>query len=204
MVRVFNENGDRTDRKKARLKYLIDRWGVEKFLQETEKRLAFPLIHFAAEDCESRTPIDRAEHIGIHPQKQQGLSYIGVSVPVGRLPVEQMLAVSDIAERFGNGQIRLTVWQNLVIPNIPAEHLEAVKEALVDAGLNFTAGAVMSGTVACTGNQGCRYAATDTKTHAVALATMLDGAFNILQPVNLHVTGCSHSCAQAKQASMQS
>jgi len=196
MVRVFNENGDRTDRKKARLKYLIDRWGVEKFLQHTEKQLTFPLIRFSAKDCEARTPIDRAGHMGVHSQKQPGLFYIGVSVPVGRLPVEQMLAVAEIAERFGNGQIRLTVWQNLVIPNIAAEQLEVAKTALLAAGLSFEAGAVLSGTVACTGNQGCRYAATNTKAHAVALANMLDGSFNILQPVNLHVTGCSHSCAQ--------
>jgi ferredoxin-nitrite reductase len=196
MVRVFNENGDRTDRKKARLKYLVDRWGVENFLQETERQLAFPLIHLATEDCEPRATIDRAGHIGVHSQRQPGLSYIGVALPVGRLPVEQMLAVAEIAERFGNGQIRLTVWQNLVIPNIAAEQLEAAKTALLAAGLSFKAGTVLSGTVACTGNQGCRYAATDTKTHAVTLANMLDSSFNILQPINLHVTGCSHSCAQ--------
>jgi ferredoxin-nitrite reductase len=107
-----------------------------------------------------------------------------------------MRAVADIAERFGNGELRLTVWQNVVIPNIPAHYLESAKTALLAAGLNFEAGTVQSGTVACTGNQGCRFAATDTKKHALALANMLDGAFNILQPVNLHVTGCSHSCAQ--------
>lgn len=196
IVRVFNENGDRTDRKNARLKYLVDRWGVEKLIQETERQLAFPLIHFAAEECEPRATIDRAGHIGVHSQKQPGLSYIGVSVPVGRLPAEQMLAVAEIAERFGNGQVRLTVWQNLVIPNIAVEHLDAAKGALLAAGLSYKAGTVLSGTVACTGNQGCRYAATDTKTHAVELANMLDSSFNIRQPVNLHVTGCSHSCAQ--------
>lgn len=196
MVRVFNENGDRTDRKKARLKYLVDRWGMERFLAETETRLTFPLVRFAVDDCEPRTQIDRVGHIGVHPQKQSGHSYIGVSVPVGRLPVDQMLAVAEIAEQFGNGQIRLTVWQNLVIPNITDEHLETAKEALLAAGLSIQAGTVLSGTVACTGNQGCRYAATDTKTHAVKLANMLDAAFNILQPVNLHVTGCAHSCAQ--------
>lgn len=193
---MFNENGDRTDRKKARLKYLVDRWGLEKFLSETESRLAFPLIHSPAEDCEPRAPIDRAGHIGVHPQKQAGLSYIGVSVPVGRLPVKQMHAVADIAERFGNGETRLTVWQNLVIPNIANHHLVSAKAALHAAGLSFEAGTVLSCTVACTGNQGCRFAATDTKAHAVALANMLDSTFSILQPVNLHVTGCSHSCAQ--------
>jgi ferredoxin-nitrite reductase len=196
MVRVFSENGDRTDRKKARLKYLVDRWGVEKFLAETEKRLTFPLIRFAADECEPRAVIDRAGHIGVHPQKQDGLGYIGVSVPVGRLPVAQMKAAAEVADRFGNGQIRLTVWQNLVIPNIACEQLEAAKAALDQAGLKYTAGAVLSGTVACTGNQGCRYAASDTKAHAVALADMLDSSFEILKPVNLHVTGCSHSCAQ--------
>lgn len=196
MTRVFNENGDRTDRKKARLKYLVERWGMEKFLAETERRLAFPLIRLAADECEPRAAVDRAGHIGVHAQKQEGLHYIGVSVPVGRLPVEQMNAISDIASEFGSGQIRLTVWQNLVIPNVMSDKLEAAATALTQAGLSFAAGTVLSGTVACTGNQGCRYAASDTKTHAVALANMLDSSFKILKPVNLHVTGCSHSCAQ--------
>ena len=196
MVRVFSEHGDRTDRKKARLKYLVDRWGTDKFLAETESRLAFPLIRFAASDCEPRRPIDRAGHIGVHAQSQPGTHYIGVSVPVGRLPVEQMLALADVADRYGNGEIRLTVWQNLVIPHIAGKHLEAAKADILAAGLSFDTGAVLSGTVACTGNQGCRFSATDTKTHALALANMLDGAFKILEPVNLHVTGCANSCAQ--------
>jgi ferredoxin-nitrite reductase len=196
IIRVFSENGDRTDRKKARLKYLVDRWGIEKFLEETEKRLAFPLIHFPVEACEPRRPINRAGHIGVHPQSQPGLNYIGVSVPVGRLPVTQMLALANIAEQYGNGEVRLTVWQNLVVPNIPDQHLEVAKEAILAAGLNFEAGTVLSGTVACTGNKGCRFSATDTKTHAVALANQLDSLFKIEKPMNLHVTGCTHSCAQ--------
>jgi ferredoxin-nitrite reductase len=196
MIRVFSENGDRTDRKKARLKYLVDRWGVERFLAETEKRLAFPLMRYPTECCEPRNPIDRAGHIGVHPQKQAGLHYIGVSVPVGRLPVAQMLALADVADKFGTGELRLTVWQNLLIPNIPENRLE---EALADiraAGLDWTAGTVLRGTVACTGNRGCKYAATDTKAHAVQLADFLDARFKIDQSVNLHVTGCPHSCAQ--------
>jgi ferredoxin-nitrite reductase len=110
--------------------------------------------------------------------------------------VEQMLALADVADRYGNGEIRLTVWQNLVIPHIPGKHLEAAKADILVAGLSFDAGTLLSGTVACTGNQGCRFSATDTKTHAVTLANMLDSAFKILEPVNLHVTGCAHSCAQ--------
>jgi ferredoxin-nitrite reductase len=124
------------------------------------------------------------------------MHYIGVVVPVGRLPVTQALAVAEIADRFASGEVRLTVWQNLVIPNIGTENLEAAKEALLAAGLDFNAGRVLSGTVACTGNMGCRFAATDTKSHAVELANYLDSRFTIVQPVNLHVTGCPHSCAQ--------
>jgi ferredoxin-nitrite reductase len=196
MIRVFNANGDRTDRKKARLKYLVDKWGIPKFLEETEKLLSFPLIHFAADECVPRRSIDRARHIGVHPQVQPGLFCIGVVVPVGRLPVVQMRALASIADEFGSSEFRLTVWQNLIIPNIPDEKLEAAKQALLDAGLQFKAGRVLSGTVACTGNQGCRFAASDTKTHAVALANSLDEHFKIDQPINLHVTGCNNSCAQ--------
>jgi ferredoxin-nitrite reductase len=196
MIRVFSENGDRTDRKKARLKYLIDRWGVERFLNETEERLAFPIIRFPESECEARNKIDRAGHIGLHPQRQPGLHYIGISVPVGRLPADQIHALADIAEHYGSGEVRLTVWQNLLIPNILSDHLETVQAAIRAVGLDYTAGTVLSGTVACTGNRGCRFAASDTKTHAVHLANILDSRFKIEQPVNLHVTGCSHSCAQ--------
>lgn len=196
MIRVFNENGDRTDRKKARLKYLVDRWGVEKFLAETEKRLDFPLTRFAAESCEPRPAIDRAGHIGVHAQRQPGLNYIGIAVPVGRLPVKQMRALADAADQFGSGDLRLTVWQNLLVPNIPSERIDEALAAIRAADLDCMAGTVMRGTVACTGNRGCRYSATDTKSHAVELAHRLDTQLKIEQPVNLHVTGCPHSCAQ--------
>ena len=196
MIRVFADHGDRTDRKKARLKYLIDKWGVEKFIAKTEELLAFPLIRIPASVCEPRNPIDRVGHIGIHAQSQPAMHYLGVSIPVGRLPVDQMLALASIAETCGTGELRLTVWQNLIIPNIPTAKLEAAKSALLAAGLAFESGMLLSGTVACTGNKGCRFAATDTKAHAVALANMLDNRFNIMQPINLHVTGCHHSCAQ--------
>jgi ferredoxin-nitrite reductase len=165
-------------------------------LEKTEKRLAFPIIRFPETDCEPRNKIDRAGHIGVHPQHQSGLHYIGISVPVGRLPVEQMHALAEVADRFGSGELRLTVWQNLLIPSISAANLEPAIAAIRAAGLDFNSGTVLSGTVACTGNRGCRFAASDTKAHAVELANLLDSRFKIDQPVNLHVTGCPHSCAQ--------
>lgn len=196
MIRVFNENGDRTDRKRARLKYLIDNWGIEKFLDETEKLLSFPLLRLPLAECESRRPIDPGGHLGAHPQRQPGLFYMGVAVPVGRLSVAQMRAIADIADGYGSGEIRLTVWQNLILPNIPDEKLEAARKALTAADLSDSAGTFAAAAIACTGNQGCRFAATDTKSHAVLLAQYLDERFVIQQPLNLHVTGCPHSCAQ--------
>jgi ferredoxin-nitrite reductase len=196
MIRVFNDHGNRTDRKKARLKYLIDRWGVEKFLEETEKRLTFPLMRFPLAECEPRAAVDQQGHLGVHAQRQPGLFYIGVAVPVGRLSIAQMRALAEVADTFGSGEIRLTVWQNVILPNIPAEELAAARQAIADAGLSDSASTFAAGAVACTGNQGCRYAATNTKAHAVELANFLDARFKIQQPLNLHVTGCPHSCAQ--------
>jgi ferredoxin-nitrite reductase len=197
MVRVFVRYGDRTNRKKARLKYLLDQWGVPRFLDETEKLLAFPVIRVPLAECEPRGPVHRQGHLGIHPQSQPQLHYIGISVPVGQLPADRMRAIADIADRFGSGELRLTVWQNLIIPNVAADKLDAAKQAILAADLSYDAGTVLSGTVACTGNKGCRLAAADTKSHAVSLARHLDERFPVLdQPVNLHVTGCSHSCAQ--------
>jgi ferredoxin-nitrite reductase len=196
MIRVFIDDGDRTDRKKARLKYLIDRWGVEKFLEETEKRLAFPLMRFPLAECEPRPLIDKQGHLGVHTQRQPGLVYTGVAVPVGRMSAEQMRALADIADTYGSGEIRLTAWQNLILPNIPASKVEAARQAIADVGLSDSAATFAAGAVACTGNTGCRYSATNTKAHAMALAGFLDERFKIAQPVNLHVTGCPHSCAQ--------
>lgn len=196
MIRVFVQNGDRTDRKKARLKYLVDRWGTDKFIAETERQLSFPLLRAEANECEPRNPIDRAGHIGIHTQVQPELNYLGISIPVGRLPVNQMRAIARIADECGSGEVRLTVWQNLLIPNVHTNCVEAAVQMLRAADLDCESGTVMCGTVACTGNRGCRYSSTDTKSHAVEIAQLLDKRFPIYQPVNLHVTGCPHSCAQ--------
>lgn len=196
MIRVFHQHGDRTNRKKARLKYLVDSWGVEKFLEETEKLLAFPLLRVPMAECEPRAPINPRGHIGVHPQRQPGMFYLGVAVPVGRLSSGQMRALADAAEAFGSGALRLTVWQNVILPNIPLDKLESARQAIAAAGLSYSASTVRAGTVACTGNKGCRYAATDTKSHALALSTHIDARFKLDQPLNLHVTGCPHSCAQ--------
>jgi ferredoxin-nitrite reductase len=196
VVRVFIENGDRTDRKKARLKYVLDRWGHEKYVEETEKHLPFPLTRFPLAECEPRPAVDKHGHLGVHPQKQPGLYYVGVLLPVGRMLADQMRGVADLADRFGSGTIRMTVWQNLLISDIKAEDIPDVQRALEDLGLHWKASGARGGLVACTGNAGCKFAASNTKKHAIAVADHLDACLELDRPINIHLTGCPNSCAQ--------
>ncbi len=195
LMRVFIENGDRTNRTKARLKYLVDAWGVERLLTETENKLTVPLRRVPLELCEVPAPKEKHGHLGIHPQSD-GKFYVGVLLPVGRLTVDQTFALARLADCFGSGDIRMTVWQNLIIPNIAAEDLDAAKAAILECGLAFSATSVSGGLVACTGNRGCKYASADTKGHAIELGRYLENAVALDQPVNIHLTGCPHSCAQ--------
>lgn len=196
IVRCFIENGDRTDRKKARLKYLLDDWGFEKFLDETTKHLSFDWPKFDLAKCSPRGQVDRLGHVDFHPQKQDNLHYVGITLPVGKLELEQMNAIADIADHFGNGDIRLTVWQNLLIPNIPTDKIQAVKQAIEAAGLHWSKSNIRAGLIACTGNAGCKFAASDTKRHAMWIAEHVESTVALDTPVNIHVTGCHHSCAQ--------
>jgi ferredoxin-nitrite reductase len=198
ILRVFLEHGDRTDRKKARLKYLLDAWGFEKFLAETEKKLGRSLKRVPLEVCEARqTRVDPAGHVGFHSQKQAGLCYVGVVLPVGRMTAAQMRGLADIAQEFGSGTIRLTVWQNLLISDIREENEIEVNRRIEALGLHWSATNVRAGLVACTGNAGCKYAAANTKADAMRIAGHLEAAgVELDRPVNVHLTGCHHSCAQ--------
>ncbi len=196
MIRVFIENGDRTNRKKARLKYLVDKWGVEKFLAETQKKLAFPLAKFPLEQCVKRPAPVKHGHIGVYRQSQPGKNYIGVVIPVGVMTTRQMRRLADLAANYGSGTLRLTPWQNLLIPDVPDAFVETVKRQLVRIGLHHEATNILGGLVACTGNKGCKWSSTDTKGQAVALGEHLNKRLSLDHPINIHLTGCPNSCAQ--------
>lgn len=196
ILRVFILHGDRTDRNRARLKYLLDTWGTEKFLVAVEQELERPLRRVADTAIEPVENVERWAHVGVHPQKQAGLSYVGVVIPAGRLNGYQLRGLARIATRYGDGQIRLTVWQNLLIPNIKDEDMAAVQNELLDLELDWRASSFHAGLVACTGNAGCKFAASDTKRHSLLLAEYLRSRFQLDQPINIHFTGCHHSCAQ--------
>ena len=193
---MFVENGDRTNRKRARLKYVIDKWGIPKYIEEVKKKLAFPLLHLPLDKCEPRKAPIQHGHIGAFKQAQPGLNYIGAVITVGRIKPKQMRRIADVAQNYGSGEIRLTVWQNLLIPNVPDHFVETVKKNLVKMGFHHSATSISGGLIACTGNTGCKWAATNTKGHAVLLARHLEKKLQLDQPINIHLTGCPNSCAQ--------
>jgi ferredoxin-nitrite reductase len=196
VVRVFIEHGNRTDRTKARLKYVLDAIGVEKFLGLMEEKLGHKLDRAVPGAVAPRPDYSRTAHIGIHPQQQAGLNWIGLVLPVGRLSVAQMRGLADLARECGDGDIRLTVWQNLLISGVPTEKLETAQARIEALGLGIRANAIRSGLVACTGNIGCKFAASDTKRHAEEIASWCETRVALDTPVNIHLTGCHHSCAQ--------
>ena len=198
ILRIFIAHGDRTDRRRARLKYLIDRWGIDKVVAEAAAHLPFAWRYAPPDIAEPRGPIDRQGHIGVQKQAQPGLSYIGVVPPVGRLTVAQLRGLAAIAERHGSGTLRLTVWQNLLISDIPNEAVGAAVAAIEALGLATEASAIRAGLIACTGNAGCRFALADTKRHGLALAEYLDLRLSLDTPLNIYLAGCPNSCAQHK------
>ncbi len=200
MLRVFAAHGDRTDRKKARLCYLLDRLGTEKFLELVQEKLSFDLRFLAANHCSPRPPVDKHGHIGIHRQAQPGLSSIGIVIPVGRMSAEQMLSLAELADTCGNGELRLTVWQNIILPNVRSERVPEAVRAISAMGYDVSSTAISGCVVACTGNTGCRFSATDTKQQALQLAQHLDQRFVLDTPINIHLTGCPNSCAQHRVA----
>ncbi len=196
ILRVFIAQGDRTDRGKARLKYVLDRMGIEAFIAAFEAELGGPLPRVAQSAIAPRPAQDRLAHVGVHSQKQPGLNYIGVTGAIGRLSAAQMHGLADIATRFGSGTIRLTVWQNLLISDIADAELDAARAAIGALGLGTEASPVRAGMVACTGNAGCKFAASDTKAHAAAIIDFIEARGAPPGPINIHLTGCHHSCAQ--------
>jgi sulfite reductase (ferredoxin) len=190
----------RENRERARLKYLFLQhgWTAESFLQEVERRLGYKLDAAAPEQAPDDVFRD---HVGVHPQKQAGLFYVGAAVLRGRITPQQLRTAADLAERYGSGELRTTNTQNLVIVNVPMEKTTAVVLGLETTGLHVAASAFWRGAVACTGSEFCKLAITETKAFTRWLVEELEDrlpAFD--QQLKLNVTGCPNSCGQHRIA----
>src|SRR4029078_9052012 len=131
-----------------------------------EEKLGHAFTRVPVDAIAPRPAFDRVAHIGVHRQKQEGLHWIGVALPLGKISCEQMRGLAKIAQDLGDGDIRLTVWQNLLISGVRDESVTLATAAIEKLGLAVTASHIRAGLIACTGNQGCKFAASNTKLHA--------------------------------------
>jgi ferredoxin-nitrite reductase len=194
---VYRNHGLRANRQKARLMWLIDEWGIDKLRAAVEQQLGFSLQTAAEKD---EILWDKRDHIGIHAQKQPGLNYVGLHIPIGRLFAPEMFDLARLAEVYGSGELRLTVEQNIILPNVPDSRLAPLlKEPLLQR-FSTSPKPLERSLVSCTGSQFCNFALIETKNRALAMIRELDAELYCPNPVRIHWTGCPNSCGQPQVA----
>lgn len=197
VLEVYRDHGLRANRQKARLMWLIDEWGIDKLRAEVENQLGHKLEAEAEKDA---IDWDKRDHIGVYPQKQAGLNYVGLHVPVGRFYAQDMFDLARIAEVYGSSEIRLTVEQNVIIPNVPDSRLETfLAEPLLER-FSVNPEPLTRALVSCTGSQFCNFALVETKNQSTAIIKELEAELSLPRPVRVHWTGCPNSCAQPQVA----
>ncbi len=196
---IFREQQElRENRTRARIKYLFMRhgWTAESFLEALEAKLGYKLDAPTDADENLLDDIYR-DHIGITPQRQAGLSSVGASVLRGRLSGDQLASLAELAERYGNGQLRATIMQNIVLVNVPDRETASLVIQLNSLGLHVDVSTFWRGAVACTGTEFCKLAIAETKGFSKWLVSeMEDRLPGFDQQIKLHVTGCTNSCGQ--------
>ncbi|MDB9468438.1 ferredoxin--nitrite reductase [Dolichospermum circinale] len=197
IVEIFRDHGLRANRQKARLIWLLDEWGIEKFRTEVEKRFGKSLLPAAAKD---EIDWEKRDHLGIYKQKQAGFNYAGLNIPVGRLSAHDMLEIARLAEVYGSGEIRFTVEQNIIIPNIPDSSLTTFFTEGILEKFAVNPGLLMGSLVSCTGAQFCNFALIETKNRALEMIKSLESELTLSSPVRIHWTGCPNSCGQPQVA----
>jgi len=186
----------REHRERARLKFLFLRhgWTAERFLDELQQRIGFRLDPAA----EEHPPDDvYRDHVGVHAQKQPGLSYVGAVVLRGRITADQMHSAADLAQRHASGELRVTTMQNLLIVNVPTINVDTLANELNEIGFQVSGSAFARGAVACSGTEFCKLAITETKSFSRWLVEEMEERLpGFDQHLKLHVTGCPNSCGQ--------
>jgi ferredoxin-nitrite reductase len=209
IAQVFGELGNRENRGVARMRYLVQELGTEGFRAELARRAAVRL-RSAGEDL---TRGYRGDHVGVHAEHTPGLSYVGLSVPVGRLSGAELVEAARLAELYGSGELRLATDQNLILCGVPDDRLDDVLAEPLLVTYSPFPGPFSRGVVACTGSEFCRFAIVETKARAVEWARTMDERFaaDFGGPagvrdrpddavIRMHFSGCSASCAQPQIA----
>ncbi|MFM8675345.1 MAG: ferredoxin--nitrite reductase [Vulcanococcus sp.] len=196
VLRHFERHGNRQQRNKSRLMYLVDELGLDGYraaLIEGLSALGGEAFPHDGSHLVNRAP---RSGLGVNPQRQEGLSWVGLNVPVGRLDAGGMAELARLARRDGSGELRFTEAQNVLIVNVPAERLEALLAESLLQRFSPTPGALLAEAVSCTGNRYCSFALIPTKTTAQAVVEELDRRLELPHPVRSHWTGCPNACGQ--------
>ena len=214
IAQLFGELGNRENRGLARMRYLVQELGPEGFREQLAARARFELVP-AGEDLTRRY---RGDHVGVHPQKEDGLFYVGCSVPVGRMNGLELVEAARLAETYGDGTVRIGTDQNITFTGVPEDRIDAMLAEDLLQKYSPYPGPFTRGVVACTGSEFCRYAIVETKERAVKWARFLDeqlagepvgaaptpggrsGPREDAGVIRMHFSGCSASCAQPQIA----
>lgn len=204
LAETYLKHIDINNRCKPRLREIINHITIEKYLHQVKEKLEPNTFNFEFNLekpplCASAS-LREKNLIGIHSQRQSGLYYIGIVLALGRLETYQIRGLAHIAKRYGDDNIRLTPWQNLILSDIPQNQIIEVEKEITNLGLNCSPTDIKSFLVACSGKRGCGAAATETKDDALHLAKYLENLMILDCSVNIHFSGCSKSCAQHTQA----
>jgi ferredoxin-nitrite reductase len=193
---IFRDYGYREKRHRSRLKFLVADWGIEKF-KEKLLELTGPLPS-KGEDIQKGW--NAGYFYGVHRQKQEGLNYIGFNVPVGRLSADEVFEIARVARQYGNGEVRLCNSQNLIIPNVPDENVDALLQEKVFERITIQPKSFIGYSVSCTGTEYCNLAIVETKERMRRIAEYLDDHLELDVPVRIHMVGCPNSCSQRQIA----
>ena len=190
---IFRDFGYREKRTHARLKYLVSDWGPEKFKEKLVEYLGWTPKPGLPDNSPGNTYRD---HVGVHPQKQVGLNFIGLSVLTGRVTGKQLHQLADIAAQYGSGEIRTTHMQNILLPDVPTEKIAAAQAALAHAGFAWEGHSIRRGAIACTGTEFCNLAITETKARMIQIVSHLETRVPFDRNIRINMNGCPNSCAQ--------
>ena len=194
ILAVYRDHGLREKRKESRLKWLLREWGMEKFRDVVEERFGRPLER-AGESLSIR---HGGDHIGVTRQANPGLRVVGCHVPVGRVTSDDLSEFGRLAREYGTAELRLTVQQNVLIPNIPAERLQELRAEPLLEKYSPAPSAWSRAMVTCTGNDYCQFSLIDTKGEALKLAAALEARYAVVDdaPIRIQMSGCPHACGQ--------
>ena len=189
ILEVFRDHGRREKRAEARLKWLLQEWGIARFRAAVEAQLG----HCLPSEGRSLVVTHGGDHVGVSAQRD-GRQVVGLLVPVGRTNATQLRDLAALAADYGSGEVRFTVQQNVLIPDVPAARVEELLREPLLRELSATPSPFVRGLVTCTGIDYCHFSLIDTKGEALALARALDERYEVDEPVRMHVSGCPHAC----------